>query len=133
MYCFTRMSLEIMLLMDLIITTQVTTLAGFADGSSSYVIFSGPDGVATDAGGNIFVADGNNLIRRIDWTSRVVSTVAGNGVPDELNGVGNSAGFNQPVGITIKNGEIWVDDLAGDTIRRIGMMYIQTQIHIYDF
>ena len=54
---------------------------GFADGHAMSAMFDGPSDVASDAGGNIFVADyDNSRIRRIDWITRNVSTVAGGGM-----------------------------------------------------
>lgn len=55
--------------------TQVTTLAGstpgFADGPALSAKFSTLGELASDSGGNIFVADyKNNWIRRIDWLTR---------------------------------------------------------------
>ena len=109
--------------------TQVTTIAGvglpvgFLDGAALSSRFYNPDGVAADDGGNVFVADyNNNRIRRIDWSTRIVSTVAGNGTSAEMDGVGTATSFKSPYGLAILNGSIWVADSWGGTVRRIGMV-----------
>ena len=106
----------------------MTTLAGSAtggyiDGAALSSQFHWPTGLASDSGGNVFVADNlNNRIRRIDWLTRVVSTVAGSGVLAELDGVGTAARFNSPYGLAMLNGAIWVaDNYEPGTVRRIGM------------
>ena len=124
-------------------TTQVSTLAGsgiplgFLDGAALSSQFRWLDGVAADAGGNIFVADyNNNAIRRIDWSSRMVSTVAGNGTSAEIDGVGTATSFISPYGLAISNDSIWVADSHGGTVRRIGINsdilfhFTNLQIHI---
>ena len=118
-----------------IITTQATNLAGvgpagYKDGPASSAQFSSPSGLSPDEGGNVFIADqSNNRIRRLDWITRVVSTVAGNDAKTVLDGVGSAAGLSAPTGLITKNGEIWVTDIHGGTLRHIGMIYI-TFMHI---
>ena len=74
----------------------VTTLAGTAgntghfDGTGPGASFSGPQGIATDAAGNLYVADtGNNAIRKITPTGTVttIAVQAGSagGLPVTLN------------------------------------------------
>src|SRR5262249_15262953 len=62
---------------------MVTTLAGMAgttgssDGTGAAASFNGPQGVATDSAGNVYVADtGNSTIRKIS-SAGVVTTVVG--------------------------------------------------------
>lgn len=119
---------------QLITATQVTTLAGSGtggslDGAALSSQFHWPTGLASDSGGNVFVADNlNNIIRRIDWLTRVVSTVAGSGILAELDGVGTTARFNSPYGLALLNGAIWVaDNYEPGTVRRIGMVFV---VHI---
>ena len=77
----------------------VTTLAGngaigSTNGVGTSASFNDPAGVATDAAGNVYVADASNhLIRKITPGS-VVTTLAGMaGVAGSTNGTGTSASF----------------------------------------
>ncbi len=55
-----------------VVTTTLAGKAGSkgsADGSGGAARFSGPAGIACDAGGNLYVADTNNCtIRKITWS-----------------------------------------------------------------
>jgi trimeric autotransporter adhesin len=47
--------------------------------------FSSPSGLAVDSEGNIFISDfGNNRIRRVDAKTKIITTVAGNGLPHRI-------------------------------------------------
>ncbi|GGY38368.1 NHL repeat-containing protein [Pseudoduganella albidiflava] len=102
----------------------VATLAGgregYADGKGTAAMFHTPSGLALDHAGNLYVADtGNHAIRRIapDGT---VTTLAGNGQPGYVDGRGNAARFNGPVGIAVDDtGVVYVADTYNDRIRRI--------------
>ena len=120
-----------------IITSQVTTLAGsttgFVDGLAISAQLYRPLSLASDAGGNVFVADSYNFrIRRIDWVSKILSTVAGNGNSAELDGVGTATKFNVPSGLVIFNGTIWVTDYNGCSIRHIGMILKRVVLYFED-
>ena len=102
-------------------TTLTGGSQGYVDGPAVSAQFFEPTGVAADIGGNVFVSEwGNNRIRRIDWLTRMVSTVAGNGNTTELDGTGTTAQFNSPYGLTTANGSIWAVDYNGGTVRSIG-------------
>ncbi|WP_160115108.1 Ig-like domain repeat protein [Bryocella elongata] len=109
---------------------NITTVAGDAawvyngDGqpATSSNIFL-PQGVVTDAAGNIFLSDStNNRIRRVDATTGIISTVAGTGAPGYTGdgGLATSAEVSQPSGITIDGaGNLYFADTGNSVIRRI--------------
>ena len=94
---------------------------GFADGKGPAAAFHTPSALAFDHEGNLYVADtGNHAIRKITKDG-TVSTLAGNGAPGELDGIGRAAGFNGPVGLAVDDaGIVYVADTYNDRIRRIG-------------
>ena len=95
----------------------VTTLAGKSgtfgavDGIGSVASFSGPRGIVVDTAGNVFVADQlNNKIRKIT-PAGVVTTFAGSGLNYNIDGIGKSAAFNAPYGMTMDAvGNIYVSE-----------------------
>jgi sugar lactone lactonase YvrE len=102
-------------------TVAGTGVAGYHDGSVATAQFYGPQGLAVDASGNIFVADyGNNVIRKIT-TAGVVSTVAGNTTAGHVDGAAVSvAEFNSPAGIAVDaTGNLYVADYNNNMIRKI--------------
>ena len=104
----------------------VSTLAGAvgvpgsSDGAGIFARFNGPDGLAVDAAGDVFVTDSDNLIRKVTPAGQV-STIAGvTEIAGSADGSGNSALFNEPVGIAVDfAGNLYVADSGNDTIRRI--------------
>jgi D-alanyl-D-alanine dipeptidase len=105
----------------------VSTLAGSAvspgsvDGMGTVARFSNPQGLATDAAGNVYVADTNNSTIRKISTAGVVSTLAGNSaVFAFVNGTGTVANFFRPQGLaTDAAGNVYVADTNNSTIRKI--------------
>ncbi len=92
----------------------------FADGTGTAARFFSPTGLALDSEGNIYVADGNSLIRRIT-PAGVVTTLAGN--PETFgwaDGTGSAALFFNPIGLVVDNtGNVFVADSSNHVIRRI--------------
>lgn len=102
-------------------TKAVSTLAGLAgvsgnaddaNGATDGVLsarFSSPQGIAF-AGGNLYVADtSNQTIRKINPTTRVVTTY-----------VGTAASFKYPAGLAAdSSGKLYVADTYNHTIRKI--------------
>lgn len=86
---------------------QVTTLAGSstkggADGTGAAASFTEPGQLATDAAGNLYLADpGNHTLRKIT-PSGTVTTIAGvAGAAGNVNGTLAVARFDQPRGIAV--------------------------------
>lgn len=106
----------------------VTTIAGVA-GASGFVDavgtgarFFGPQGLALDSSGNLFVADTNNsVIRRINTASGAVTTVAGQaGIVGSVDGAASQAKFHYPSGVAVDSpGNLFVADTDNHTLRVI--------------
>jgi len=103
----------------------VTTLAGLGapgdtDGAGRAASFNGPEGVAADSAGNVYVADyGNNEVRRIT-PAGVVTTIAGSGKEGNADGTGKAASFNGPEGVAVDSaGNVYVADYGNNEIRKI--------------
>jgi sugar lactone lactonase YvrE len=112
----------------------VTTLAGLgtpgnADGTGSAASFNGPEGVAVDSAGNVYVADyGNNEIRKIS-SAGVVTTLAGSGAQGKADGTGSAASFNGPEGVAVDSaGNVYVADSGNNEIRKISSAGVVTTL-----
>ena len=103
----------------------VTTVAGTgnfgtSDGPALAATFGAPTGIEMSEEGIIYVADHNtHIIRKIE--DGQVSTLAGYPyIPGDADGVGNSAQFWRPYGLTLDNeGNILVADEWNHKIRRV--------------
>jgi sugar lactone lactonase YvrE len=63
--------------------------------------FNSPAGIVCDSTGQIFIADtSNHLIRKIDLSGNV-TTFAGSGVENNVDGTGTAACFDKPYGLAI--------------------------------
>jgi sugar lactone lactonase YvrE len=105
-------------------TGTVTTVAGSvipgsADGTGAAAGFNSPAGITTD-GTNLYVADSkNNIIRKIEIASGVVTRVTGSGSAGRSNGDALSATFLEPKGITSDGANLFVTDFDFSLIREI--------------
>ena len=102
---------------------QISTVAG--TGAASYTgdhaaataaTLNTPSGVALDGAGNLYIADtGNNVIRRVDAVTHVITTVAGNG--SGLPGFGGD-------GTLATSGTVLLDGPQGISVDAAGDLYI---------
>jgi uncharacterized protein YjdB len=108
----------------------VTQPIYWADGlMGAAAIFGSISNLATD-GVSLYVADGlNNMIRKVDLATGLVTTLAGGivvpvplgqtGVAGSLDGTGTAASFNNPSELTIDGRNLYVKDNIG--IRKIDL------------
>jgi trimeric autotransporter adhesin len=81
-----------------------------------------PNGVTLDGPGNLFIADGNNVIRRVDATTKIITTYAGTGAVGYTGDTGQAtlATFNFPLGIAADtSGNLFIADQGNNVIRRV--------------
>jgi sugar lactone lactonase YvrE len=95
---------------------------GFADGAAENARFNAPTALALSDDANfLFVTDtNNNRVRRIDLANRRVSTVAGGGDGQSVDGPGGESVFSLPIGIALdSDGVLYVSEFGTSLIRRI--------------
>lgn len=114
-----------------LVNGTVSTVAGNGnqsgkDGAVGVAEFSSPTGLAIDAFGNIFVADGRsgqaNTIRKI--SNGQVTTIAGKyNEPGTANGPGNTARFNVPYQLAFNSTKdvLYATDGQNHTVRAINL------------
>ena len=108
----------------------ITTIAGTGvagnsgdNGPATSAMLNTPDRVSVNGAGNFFISDsGNNRIRRVDGTSKIITAFAGNGsfafAGDD--GPALSASFATPVGVVVTpQGNMYVGDVFNNRIRKV--------------
>jgi sugar lactone lactonase YvrE len=116
----------------LITTVAGTGVSGYNGDNipaSSAMINVGSGRIAVDGAGNLYIADyGNNRIRRVDATTGIITTIAGNGFTDNNGfggfsgdgGLATSAEVNNPEGIAIDSaGNLYIADTRNERIRMV--------------
>lgn len=91
------------------------------DGARQFASFAQPSGLATD-GKALFVADAeSSCIRRIDFTSGQVQTLAGGDLFDfgDNDGVGGSARFQHPLGLAWKDDQLYITDAYNGKVKQL--------------
>jgi uncharacterized protein YjdB len=108
----------------------ISTYAG--DGISGYTIGTGgaatsselsfPKGVALDAAGNLYITDGNSVVKKVT-PSGVITNFAGTPGSAGFSGDGGaatSAQLNEPAGIAVDaSGNVYIADAVNDRIRKV--------------
>ena len=105
-----------------VVTTFAGSSMGSSDGIGILAKFNRPTRLAYDSGRNVlYVTDtDNNCIRKIMLPVGNVTTLAGNNNAGYTEGVGVTATFNKPCGITVdRYGSIYVADTSNYCIRMI--------------
>jgi len=107
----------------------ITTIAGTGaaghsgdGGLATSATLNTPDRVSVNGAGNFFISDsGNNVIRRVDGTSKIITEFAGTG-NFAFGGDGGpavSASFATPVGVVVTpQGNMYVGDVFNNRIRK---------------
>ncbi len=90
---------------------------GDRDGRGLEVRLQHPLGVATSEG-VLFVADTyNNKVKRIDLADRTCITWLGTGMPGRVDGPGRQGRFDEPGGLSVVGGKLYVADTNSHAIR----------------
>jgi sugar lactone lactonase YvrE len=117
---------------------KISTVAG--NGTAGYsgdggratsAKLSEPTGVALDAKGDLYIADAsNNVIRRVDVKTGVITTVAGDFAADKASdglggfsgdgGAATSARLNDPQGVAVDGaGDLFIADTFNNAVREV--------------
>jgi sugar lactone lactonase YvrE len=111
-------------------TGFITTIAGTGrvgysgdGGPATSAMLDQPQGIALDAAGDIYIADaGNNVVRRIDASTGLISTFAGSQgcAYDGDGGPATSAHLCFPAGVAFDTaGDLYIADTDSMVIRRV--------------
>jgi trimeric autotransporter adhesin len=92
-------------------------------GTATSLPVNGPQGLAIDSSGTLYIADtGNNLIRTVT-TAGNMTTIIGNGAPGYTGdgGPALSASVRNPTGVAVDSfGNIFIADTRNNVIREVG-------------
>ena len=111
-------------------TGVISTVAGSGawgysgdGGAATSATLYDPMGVALDAAGDLFIADsGNNVVREVNFSTGLISTVAGTGTAGYSGdgGAATSAEINDPTGIAVDAaGDIFIADCGNNVVREV--------------
>src|SRR5271170_3584114 len=110
---------------NFITTVAGTGVAGYSGdgGAATSAQLFGPSGIAFDQAGNLFIADSsNNVVRRVDAESGIVTTFAGNNVAG-YSGDGGSAlaaQLDYPSSVALdSSGNLYIADYSNNVVRRV--------------
>ena len=112
------------------VTKIITTVAGTGvfgfsgdDGPATSAQLNGPDGIAVDSSGNLFIADSfNNRIRRVDAVTQIITTFAGNGEfrTSGDGGSATSAEIKRPIDLAVDSSDnIFFVSRSSHRVRRV--------------
>ncbi len=108
------------------LTGIITTVAGGGTGGDNILATASavsPAGLTFDKEGNLYIADNvNDKIRKVNTSTGVITTIAGNGIQGYSGngGLALSASLNNPAGITFDTlGNLYIADGGNNVIRKI--------------
>ncbi len=124
----------------IIITVAGNGSSGYSgdEGPATEAQLNYPDGLALDASGNLYIADNNHCIRKVD-TSGIIITVAGNGSSGYSGdgGPATEAQLNYPNGLALDaSGNLYICDTSNYRVRKVDTSSIITTVAgngSYDF
>jgi sugar lactone lactonase YvrE len=99
--------------------------AGYAgdNGPAVNALLAGPEGLALDGAGNLYIADtDNNVIRKVTASTGIITTVAGNGTPGYTGngGAATSAQLRYPFGVAVDHqNNLYIADTYNNRIREV--------------
>ena len=116
----------------------ITTVAGTGTvgysgdgGAATAARLNGPEGVAPDGAGNLYIADtGNHRIRKVD-SAGVIATVAGTGTVGYSGdgGAATAARLNGPAGVAPDGaGNLYIADTSNQRIRKVDSAGVITTV-----
>ena len=111
-------------------TGIITTVAGGGtqtsptfSGPAADAELNGPQGLAVDGSGHLFIADGYNaVVREVNLTAGTISTVAGTGTVGYGGdgGPATDAEFNGPTGLAVDgSGDLFIADANNNRVREV--------------
>jgi uncharacterized protein (TIGR03437 family) len=109
------------------VTGLISTYAGDGpvqfSGDGELAVYSqlAPADVAVDSRGNVYIADGNNRVRKVDAATGIIHTIAGNG-SSGFSGDGGSATAAAlgPVAVALDAaGNLFIGDAANRRVRKV--------------
>ncbi|MDB5136183.1 MAG: type sorting protein [Mucilaginibacter sp.] len=101
---------------------STTGASGTGTGTGTAARFNGPNGIAVDAAGNMYVSDQNNNEIKKMTIAGVVTPLAGStaGTAGTADGAGAAARFSAPRGITVDaSGNLYITDSGNNTLRLV--------------
>jgi sugar lactone lactonase YvrE len=111
------------------ITRQFSLIAGNGErnsegdgGPAAQASIRAPDGLAVDDGGNIFISDSNDRIRKVDAKTGIISTVVGTGARGYAGdgGPAMSAQLRMPRSLAVDHdSNLYIGDVGNNRIRRV--------------